>query len=115
MKTLICLALTLTTALPVRADYTVQVGALREPTAEFARAAESVGPVTTRRNADGITLFQVGPYATRKDAATALEALVDAGFEDAFIRSFVGAANVVPDGASDPRSVDLSELTDESD
>lgn len=75
-------------------DYTVQIGAFRNPPADFARAAESVGPLQTTRTAAGVTRYRIGEYASEDEADVARIALVEAGYADAFVIRAGGARRV---------------------
>ena len=89
-------------------DYTVQIGAFRNPPADYAVRAESVGPLQTTRTAEGVTRFRIGEYASEAEADVARIALVEAGYADAFVIRARGARRVttIPAPRTESRSGD---------
>lgn len=91
-----------TLASPILADnYLVQIGAFRHPSADYADAAQKVGPVANSISASGITRVRVGPFASMNDANRAKSALQTAGYSDAFVLRAGG-------GVSETRSIGSS-------
>ena len=88
------------------AEYVVQIGAFRHPNPSFAEAASTVGQVSNRVTASGLTRVEVGSYASRTAAIEALERLRAAGYDDAFVRRS-GAGNPAP-AALAPRTPAVS-------
>ena len=75
-------------------DYTVQIGAFRNAPAGFSSAAERVGPLRTTLTANGVTRYRIGDFASRDAADAARDALVEAGYPDAFVIRSRGAAEM---------------------
>ena len=67
------------------AEYSVQIGAFKEPAPSFTAAAEKVGKLYRSKSPTGLTRLQVGRFATKKEASIARTALLGAGYEGAFV------------------------------
>jgi cell division septation protein DedD len=78
-------------------DYVVQIGAFRQPQADFAERARQVGTVTLSTGTSGLTRFQVGGFATQREAREALTQLRAAGYADAFVRRLASTAAPLED------------------
>jgi cell division septation protein DedD len=105
--------LSLAAAAAGAADYTVQIGAFRNPDPSFAESASRLGSVHTSRSEAGLTRFLVGRFPTRSAAQALLEKLRGAGYSDAFVRRADPAPNL-PDVAQGPRPSAAAETGDAS-
>ncbi|MEM6708804.1 MAG: SPOR domain-containing protein [Pseudomonadota bacterium] len=61
----------------VSADYSVQIGAFRNPSESFVAAARSVGTVYAVERSNGVRAIMVGNFADRSDADSARETLME--------------------------------------
>lgn len=68
----------------VRADYTIQIGAFRNPTDQYAADARRAGPVYLTERAGGIMALSAGRFENRADAESTLNELKEY-YPDAFV------------------------------
>lgn len=90
-------------ALTARADYTVQIAALRQPSAGLFDSASRFGEVRMVKTSEGITRYQVGRFANAGDARPIRDRLRSAGYTDAFVRH---VPNLDADGATAITTID---------
>lgn len=67
--------------------FVVQIGAFRNPSADFAARAAEVGTVSTHRTPGGLTVVHVGSFPNKRQASAAQAQLQAQGYADAFVRS----------------------------
>lgn len=79
------------------AEYVVQIGAFRNPHADFGEAAAEIGVLSTRESPSGLTRFVVGSFATEAEAQQAMRRLRAAGYSDAFVRRTIADARAIED------------------
>lgn len=70
---------------PAWAEFSVQIGAFREPAPSFTEKAEGIGKLYRSQSPTGLTRLQVGRFATKKEADVARTALLGAGYAGAFV------------------------------
>lgn len=68
-----------------QAEFSVQIGAFREPAPTFTDKAEKVGKLYRSKSPAGLVRLQVGRFATKKEANVARSALLGAGYDGAFV------------------------------
>ncbi len=73
------------------AEFTIQVGAFKNPSQAFADEVRQYGEVNTAQNSNGITVFTVGRYNS-KDSAKADLDRVRAKYPGAYLRNMPSAA-----------------------
>ena len=66
--------------------FVVQIGAFRNPQADFGARAAEFGTLSTSRSPEGLTRFEVGTFANEREARRALASIHAAGYTDAFVR-----------------------------
>lgn len=71
-------------AVTARADYTIQIGAFRNPTDQFAADARRAGPIYLTERAGGIKALSAGRFTSKADAEGTLIELKEY-YPDAFV------------------------------
>ena len=67
------------------ANYSVQIGAYKDPAAAETKRASDIGEITMHPGRDGLTRIRVGHFESEQDAQTALQRVRAAGYADAYI------------------------------
>ena len=104
-----CLLASYTSSVWAATEFTIQVGAFKNPSDAFANQVREYGEVNTAQRDNNITLFTVGRYDSVDSAKQELDRIRGA-FPGAFIRNMPAAAR--RSQASTPRETAVANETD---
>ena len=98
--------------LAMAAEFTIQVGAFKNPSQAFAEEVRQYGEVNSAQNGRGITIFTLGRYGSKGEAQADLARIQDA-YPGAYVRNMPSSARTpnLAESSAAPSTAKASKAT----